>query len=243
MKHPYWMVLRRCQSPLNHGFWGMSNIRGKGFTHTHIYIYIYIRIYKYIYTHIHLIYCWLVNHSFNTMKFHWKPRIFFMEEMSTPSGRGRWQHRLLQWFWRHLLRRLQLFGILHGWSRALRRPLGGKIYGKTKGTWWKTDGTSRWHEKFDGKDWEKPGEVQLRIKVNMAQPTVVQVTGGSVRSSSATSSMTMLFERFNEKLGDKLTMKWAPRERWQVVLTKATSWASSYHSVRFTTNSGDAPAI
>lgn len=40
----------------------------------------------------------------------------------------------------------------------------------------------------------------------MAQPTVVQVTGGSVRSSSATSSMTMLFERFNEKLGDKLTM-------------------------------------
>jgi len=33
---------------------------------------------------------------------------------------------------------------------------GGKIHGKTKGTWWKTNGTSRWHGKFDGKDWEKP---------------------------------------------------------------------------------------
>lgn len=169
MKHPYWMVLRRCQSPLNHGFWGMSNIRGKGFTHAHTY-YIYIYIYTYVlleYIYIYTFISYIVG-SWTIHSTPWgsieSPKKFFMEEMSTTSGRGRWQHRLLQCFWRHLLRRLQLFGILHGWSRALRRPLGGTIYGKTKGAWWKTNGTSRWHGKFDGKDWEKTGEVQLRIK-------------------------------------------------------------------------------
>ena len=125
------MVLRRCQSPLNHGFWGMSNIRGKGFTHTHIYIYLYyIRIYIYMYIYTHSSHIWLVSEPFiqHHFWFHKNSPVPFLHG----SGRGRWQHRLLQW-WRHLLRRLQLFGILHGWSRALRRAFGGKIHGKPRG--------------------------------------------------------------------------------------------------------------
>ena len=171
-----------------------------------------------------------------------------MEEMSgSPSGRGRWQHRLLQWFWRHLLRRLQLFGILHGWSRALRQgKYGGKSMGKPRG--------------LGGKPMEHPGgtgnlmEKMKRLGKALGSPaTVNEGEHGPAYCGPGDRWKRTLLQRylfddnavwaFQREAGRQTHHdSWAPRERWQVVLTKAISWASSYHSVGFTTNSGDAPA-
>ena len=100
------------------------------------------------------------------------------------------------------------------WAKFQRGGNEGNIYGKSLWTSMKVQ-VARWTA------WEKPLGTPAK---NRGEHGPAQVTGGSVRSSSATSSMTMLFERFNEKLGDEVTMKWAPRERWQLVLT-AIDWS------------------